>query len=192
MITLDSGKQIDKNLIGKWVGTESNMQTDGVKKEWVFVRFDDGSFNVRIEITTNNKTRILVDMGIWWVENNMYYEFHENTYMIDKYEYEVLNKNQIRFKMVNTEVEFDAVDYEFVDTRLYLLKSGLSLKDAVEINSIQEEYQFVRKYCIGCEYIGQSSLIDEGISYDIIEMLENDHAVVPYYFTKASTSLSKE
>lgn len=115
--TLPDGKQIDNRLVGEWAGSEENNQMEGVKKSWVMKRLKNGSFSLEFTVEENGDVSSFEETGTWWVENGKFYEFHDFTKKTDHYSYEVLNKNQVKFKAEHIGVEMNKSDYEFIDTR---------------------------------------------------------------------------
>ena len=186
--TLPDGKQIDNRLVGEWAGSEENNQMEGVKKSWVMKRLKNGSFSLEFTVEENGDVSSFEETGTWWVENGKFYEFHDFTKKTDHYSYEVLNKNQVKFKAEHIGVEMNKSDYEFIDTRKTPEKNkkkgelGLSISNPIKVKSVPEEYQYIRENCEGCRVISQA-LINEGKSYyDELKVQKPDGTTVSYFF----------
>lgn len=59
----------------------------------------------------------ITEFGKWWVKDNKFYEYHEDSESTDVYEFQILNENQIKFKAFNMAFEQQNETYEFIDTR---------------------------------------------------------------------------
>ncbi|AXP81920.1 hypothetical protein CJ739_2855 [Mariniflexile rhizosphaerae] len=190
--TLSNGKQIDKNLVGIWEGSETDKQVQGLKKDWQMTRSDDGTFILNFKTTYEGETEELIEKGNWWVKGKLFFEYHENSDETDTYKYVLLNKDQAKFEMINTEVEFEDKNYTFIDTRVSDTKSkdsakdGLSIENAIKVKSIAEEYEYARKNCHDCELLGQSLLEHKGKPYDELRFKNADGQEVSYYFDISS------
>lgn len=122
--TLSSGKIIDKNLVGVWTGFEIDKQMKGVRKEWEMTRKKDGSFSLAFNAITPDGNIKFYEDGNWWVEQGTFFEFHNESGKTDSYQYIVLNKDEIQFRMMDTGAPFYDPNYSFIDTRKGSLKSG--------------------------------------------------------------------
>jgi len=116
--TLDNGKQIDKRLVGIWQGSEKDQQVLGIEKRWEMDRKEDGTFTTNFEFILDGETFSSIENGNWWVEGNVFFEHHENSGKIDSYKFIVLNKEQIKFKMLTTDFDFAVSNYSFIDTKV--------------------------------------------------------------------------
>ena len=59
---------------------------------------------------------------------------------------------------------------------------GLSISNPIKVNSVPEEYQYIRENCEGCRVISQA-LINEGKSYyDELKVQKPDGTTVSYFF----------
>lgn len=116
--TLDNGKKIDTNLIGTWKGSETDKQIAGFYKSWIMQRNSDGSFVLNFTFTENGKTKNWKETGSWWIKNNLFYEFHNESQLTDTYEYTILNENQVKFKSKKMSIEMNADSYEFIDNKV--------------------------------------------------------------------------
>ena len=111
-------KEIDKRLVGEWYGEEKDKQQKGLSKKWTMSRYSDGTYKIEFEFTQNGRTNKNTEYGEWWTEGNIFYEFHELSGMTDEYEFEVLNKKQVKFKMIKTDADFKDEAYTFIDTKV--------------------------------------------------------------------------
>lgn len=183
MLTLSNGKQIDKRLVGNWTGSESEQQIDGVNKSWEMIRSEDGSFILDFTFTQFGKTQNSKETGNWWIENGKFNEFHNESGKTDIYKYEILNKNQIKFISESISVDMNSDSYEFVDTRKATkTKDGKSIENAIKVNSVSEEYLFVRKNCPDCTIISQALIEHNGKPYDVLNLEKSDGTKISYYF----------
>jgi len=108
----------DARLVGVWTGSEKDNQIEGVSKEWEMTRNTDGTFVLDFRvIQKGKKMQSHIEKGKWWVRDNKFYEYHEDSEMTDVYTFEVLNGNQIKFKEYNLSVDQNKSNYEFIDTR---------------------------------------------------------------------------
>ncbi|MGZ5212031.1 MAG: lipocalin family protein [Kaistella sp.] len=115
--TLENGKKIDNRLVGVWSGSEKDQQIDGIEKKWDMTRNADGTFVLDFVFTQNGRSQETQETGMWWVEGNKFYEFHEESGKTDIYTYSVLSENQIKFKSQSISVGMNNDSYEFIDTR---------------------------------------------------------------------------
>ncbi len=116
--SLSNQQQIDTRLVGDWEGSEVGNQIDGVTKEWKMIRTDQGKFTLHFKVSMHGKTREFTEEGNWWIENGVFHEFHNDSGKTDKYNYEVLDKNQIKFKAISLGMDFENEAYEFIDHRV--------------------------------------------------------------------------
>ena len=59
---------------------------------------------------------------------------------------------------------------------------GLSISNPIKVNSVPEEYQYIRENCEGCKVISQA-LINKGKSYyDELKVQKPDGTTVSYFF----------
>ena len=117
LTTLPSGKKIDHRLVGVWVGSEKDKQTEGVQKTWEMTRNDDGTFVLDFIFIESGESTEYHETGNWWIENGRFHEFHDKSGEIDIYKYEVLDNSRIKFNSKQISVEMNTDDYEFIDTR---------------------------------------------------------------------------
>ncbi len=108
----------DSRLVGIWTGSEKDNQEEGLSKEWTMTRNADGTFFLDFKTKMKGgKTDRFTEKGKWWVKDNKFYEYHEESDMTDVYTFEVLNINQIKFKVFEMSFDQNNNEYEFIDTR---------------------------------------------------------------------------
>ena len=61
-------------------------------------------------------------------------------------------------------------------------RDGSSFQKAIKVNSIPEEYQYVKKICPTCQFVMQSLAFHKNKPYDILEYKNPDGKTVSYYF----------
>ena len=115
---IEPKREVDVRLVGEWFGEEKNKQIKGMSKKWNMKRNPDGTYEINFEFTQDGETIKNTENGKWWTEGNKFFEFHESTGMTDEYEFKVLNIDQVKFKMINTDVDFENKKYTFIDTRV--------------------------------------------------------------------------
>jgi hypothetical protein len=116
--TLTNGKQIDKRLVGIWQGSEKDQQVLGMEKKWEMDKNKDGTFSLNFKAIIDGKTYEVIENGNWWVEGNTFFEYHENSGKTDIYKFTILNKKQIKFEMISTEIDFAELNYSFINTKI--------------------------------------------------------------------------
>ncbi|AIH01508.1 hypothetical protein [Riemerella anatipestifer] len=88
-----------------------------------------------------------------------------------------------RFISESISVDMNTDKYEFVDTRKATnLNDGKSIENAIKVNSVAEEYEFVEKNCPNCKLINQVLTEHNGIPYDILNLEKNDGTKISFYF----------
>jgi len=182
--TLPNGNKIDKELVGVWEGSESDKQIEGLKKEWRMTREINGTFILNFKGTYDDETLEWVEYGNWWVDGSTFYEYHSDSEKTDIYKYTVLNDKQVRFEMLNTEIDFDETNYTFIDTKI--TKDGLSIENAIKVKNIAEEYEYVKNHCQNCQLLGQALIEREGKFYDELRLKKTDEKEIAYYFDLSS------
>ncbi len=117
--TYDSSEGIqDNRFVGVWIGAEKDNQEEGMSKEWTMTRNADGSFLLDFKTKRKGyKPDRFTEKGKWWIKDKKFYEYHENSGMTDVYTFEVLNENQIKFKVFDLSFDQNNNSYEFIDTR---------------------------------------------------------------------------
>lgn len=190
--SLSNGKKIDNQLVGVWEGLEIDKQVIGLKKEWEMTRNNDGTFVLKFRTIYGGVTDEIVEKGNWWTKGNKFFEYHEDSEKTDTYKYTVLNKDQIQFEMINTDVEFKDSNYTFIDTRISSQKNkkstndGLTIENARKVKSIAEEYEYIKENCDNCELLGQALIQHNGKPYDELVVKKADGKEVSYYFDISS------
>lgn len=192
--------KLEKELVGIWVGSEKGNQVANIEKSWVMERKKDGTFTLHFTTKENDVTNTFVETGKCWTESGKFYEYHEDSQKTDIYTYEVLNENQIKFKMISSALEFNSTDaYEFIDTRDPEAKialdsakkdtikaDGLSIENAIKVKNIKEEYSYVHENCKDCKILGQSLLMNKNKPYDCLHAEKPDGTKNSYYFDISS------
>jgi len=59
---------------------------------------------------------------------------------------------------------------------------GSSIEQAIMVNSISEEYDYVRKVCDSCEFVSQHLLFEKKKPYDMLEFKKPNGEKIEYYF----------
>ena len=111
-------EQVDQKLFGSWSGTETDNQRIGLTKNWIMHRFEDGNFVLLFTTVENGKVRNFSETGKWWVDGNIFYEYHNNSKKTDVYTYQVLNETHVKFKIKSSGMRDLNKEYEFIDTKL--------------------------------------------------------------------------
>lgn len=62
------------------------------------------------------------------------------------------------------------------------IRDGSSFEKAIIVESIAEEYEYVKKVCSGCQFVSQSLAFDKNKPYDILELKKSTGESVSYYF----------
>jgi len=110
--------QIDQKLVGSWKGEEDDQQIAGMHKSWIMHRSDDGKFLLLFIAVHDGKTTTFAEKGQWWVENGKFYELHKEDGKTDVYDYQILDKDHVKFKAAQLSIEQNNENYEFIDTKL--------------------------------------------------------------------------
>jgi len=63
---------------------------------------------------------------------------------------------------------------------------GSSFETAIKVNSIPEEYEYIRKVCSSCKHKGQALVFNNKKPYDIITVVDNTGTEMNYYFDISS------
>lgn len=114
----ENGKVIDKRLVGVWKGNESGNLIEGMSSQWIMTRNLDGTFILAYKAELDGEIIEGTENGNWWIEDGLFYEYHDVSGGIDIYNYEVLNRKQIRFKAKEMAIDVVNKDYEFIDTKV--------------------------------------------------------------------------
>lgn len=186
LVKTPDGKKIDKRLIGNWKGTETNQQELGVKKDWIVTRNEDGTYFIKFTLTDkeNNVSETQYD-GIWWVEKGNFYEMDLINKKTDVYEYLVENENQVKFRIKSIVMEMNNEAYIFVDTRI-IAPEGMSFENAIKVNSVGEEYEYIKKKCEGCQVVMQALSEHDKKPFDILTVKNAKGEQINYYFDISS------
>lgn len=191
-ITLSNGKKIDSRLIGVWKGSEKGKQISNLTKEWEMERNSDGTFTLNFKTISDGNTDEFVETGNWWIKGKNFYEYHSDSAKTDIYNYSILNKEQVKFKMINTDIDFAEENYTFIDTKISnqtinnTKNDGLSLETALKVQNVKEEYEYVRRHCNNCQILGQALLQHKGKPYDKLMLKNANGEEMSYYFDVSS------
>lgn len=115
--SISDNKKIDVRLVGTWVGEEEDKQVKGVVKKWEMQRDNTGKFRLFFKFTVEGKVREIVEDGTWWIENGLFYEYHNSSKLTDTYKYIVINSDLVKFEMQSSDVDFNSDEYIFLDAR---------------------------------------------------------------------------
>lgn len=109
--------ELDKALVGVWIGSEIGQQLKDIKREWEMVRNEDGTFILFFKTYYPTYTYEHEETGYWWTKNGRFYEHHTG-YHTDVYQYQVLNENEVMFTAIKLKSysESDGT-YIFIDKR---------------------------------------------------------------------------
>ena len=118
LVKIDNGRKIDTRLVGKSAGSETDQQYADTEKSWIMEKNADGTFILSFTVTKNGQSRKWQETGNWWVEKNIYHEFHDESGQTDQYYYTVLNEKQTKYKSKSVGVEMNTETYEFIDTKI--------------------------------------------------------------------------
>lgn len=185
--TIEGNKKIDTKLVGIWGGEEIDQQVEGVSKKWKMTRKDDGTFSLEFLVQMGDRKRESIETGNWWVEGDAFYEYHDVSGKTTIYKYNIIDKNSINFILTDTHLEFNADSYTFIDKRLTEDKTttekGLTLETAIKVNSVTEEYQYLKTNYPNSQFLGQA-LINQGKDkyYDKLTFKTKDGVTKSLYF----------
>lgn len=194
IITTESGSKIDKRLVGTWKGCENGQQYKDVMTCWIMERKDDGTFVLDVSSHMENEVSVGNDNGTWWVENDKFFELHNNSNKTDIYKYKVIKKDDIYFESLKMNGNITGDNYMFNDYKVGSKKEkelpnyrdGSSFEKAIKVGSIPEEYKYVKNNCKHCRLVQQALIYDKKIPFDVIEMERPDGTTVSYYFDISS------
>lgn len=68
--------------------------------------------SVIFKFTVEGEVREIVEDGTWWIENGLFYEYH-NSSLTDTYKYIVINSDLVKFEMQSSDVDFNSDEYIF-------------------------------------------------------------------------------
>lgn len=77
---------------------------------------------------------------------------------------------------------FSLALYSCGATNVKSTKDGLSYKNAIKVNSVQEEYKFVKQNCPDCKFKSQALIQNNGKTLDVLTFEKPDGTMVKYYF----------
>ncbi len=61
-----------------------------------------------------------------------------------------------------------------------------SIEKAIIVNSVREEYDFIKKQCSDCTFNSQSLIFKNGKKYDKIQYIKSNGEKISYYFDISS------
>lgn len=185
--TIEGNKKIDTQLVGIWGGEEKGQQVDGAFKKWRMTRVNDGIYSIEFFMQKGDYKQESVETGKWWVEDNLFYEYNNESRKTTIYKYKTVDKNSIDFTMTDSQLEFNNTNYTFTDKRIMEDKSpkekGVTTDTAIKVNSVSEEYQYLKTHYPGAQFIKQA-LINQpnGNSFDKITFKTKDGVIKSLYF----------
>lgn len=110
--------KIDALLVGSWSGEEKDQQIEGMHKSWIMHRMDDGKFLLLFVTVQDEVVTTQTEKGQWWIEGGKFYELHKGSGKTDIYDYQVLDKDHVKFKSTHLAIDHENQNYEFIDTRI--------------------------------------------------------------------------
>jgi hypothetical protein len=186
--TITNGKQIDKRLVGIWQGSEKDQQVLGIEKKWEMNRKKNGTFSIIFTTIQEGKTDKFIEKGNWWVEGNIFFEYHKNSGKKDTYKFTILNEEQVKFEIIYTDFDFAEPNYSFIDTKVSnsnskkVKRDGLTPETAIKVKSVSEEYEYIRENCQNCQLLSQSLIEYNGKRFDKITLKNSDGKEVSFFF----------
>lgn len=164
--TVDGNKKIDTQLVGTWGGEETDQQIEGFYKKWKMIRNGDGTFSIDFFAQKGDFIQEFVETGNWWVERDLFYEYHKGSKKTDIYKYKIIDKNNVQFILSDSEMKFNVDNYTFIDKRLpkddkAAVTKGTTMETAIKVNSVTEEHEYLKKHYPNSKFIGQA-LINQG------------------------------
>ncbi len=63
---------------------------------------------------------------------------------------------------------------------------GMSFKTAVRVNSVEEEYQYIKRQCANCRIVKQTLRFYKGKPYDVLDAHSQTDGDKTYYFDISS------
>ncbi|MCB9201759.1 MAG: hypothetical protein H6604_01740 [Flavobacteriales bacterium] len=191
MKSISDNKFIDKRLVGEWEGEESGQQIEGIIKKWKVIRDKNGNYDMQFTIIKGDgKSTTSHENGSWWIEDDKFKEQYEKSDIPEVYKYTVLNKNQIQFELLSSEMNFDSGNYIFIDNRVAKsnkdVKDGMSIQSAIKVKGISEEYEYVYSRCNGCKVVKQTLIHEGNKHYDVLTVQNFNETEVEYYFDISS------
>ena len=65
-------------------------------------------------------------------------------------------------------------------------RDGSSFETAIVVKSVSAEYEYVKKVCPDCKFLGQSLINNEKKPYDVLRFVRPNGKEVSYYFDISS------
>lgn len=92
-------KSIKDRFVGTWEGTDHGSLDKDEVNFWEVSRTKDGKFYVEFTTHFNNGTiEKSVEKGLWFVDENFFYEQRDGEDEADVYEYKIISDREIYFK----------------------------------------------------------------------------------------------
>lgn len=166
--TVDENKKIDTQLIGTWGGEETNQQIEGFYKKWKMTRNGDGTFSISFFAQKGDFIQESLETGNWWVEGDIFYEYHNSSNKTDIYKYKIIDKNNVQFILSDSEMKFNVGNYTFIDKRLpkETVIKGTTIETAIKVNTVIEEHEYLKKHYPGSKFLNQSLINTNKKHYD--------------------------
>ena len=93
----------------------------------------------------------------------------------------------IIYSCSSTKKSFDSTSREELSTEKDMnerssSKDGSSVEEAIVVNNIDEEYEYVRKVCPECQFTMQALIFIKKKPYDVLSFKKDNGETVDYYF----------
>jgi len=62
------------------------------------------------------------------------------------------------------------------------VRDGSSFEKAIKVNSVAQEYEYVKKVCSDCQLLQQSLVFNKKKPFDILKLKKSNGEEVSYYF----------
>jgi len=109
-LTAGTQEETREMFVGTWKGEYVDGEGNQVRS-WVQTRSADGTYVIRFVHHTEQGVLQTMGKGKWWLEGDRFYEISPKIMEEpDVYEFEIISKDEIRFKSVTT-------SYSFTDER---------------------------------------------------------------------------
>lgn len=113
---------IESKFVGSWAGNEIIHKFDA-PRYWIQHRFEDGTFILINTILYDGEVINLSIKGKWWIKDGLFYERPSSAKKDDVYEFEIIDKDHIRFIGIGMEdLSKNNEKYEFIDTRVEFME----------------------------------------------------------------------
>lgn len=116
VIKIEIPKIINEKFIGFWTRNQKKSSPNIESKNGFIKRYADGTFEKEYDIVYDNRdTRHIKEIGQWWTEDNIYYEYSDYISYARNYEFEIVNENEIRIRYFHDEPNFEKENCLFID-----------------------------------------------------------------------------